>query len=446
MKEEKNDSIYRLANISPSRIEAYIVDLNGVCRGRWLVGEGVERAYSGGLRLPLSLVATDIFGQDVLASGLIEESGDRDGEARPTHAEPKAMPWVDDSSGQIQLSLFSDDAEPFECDPRQVLANVIDAAAAKGLRAVVGTELEFFLFDERRLDGADAHAPTTLLRSNVLSTDALHEVRPYLDDVASACHALCVPAEGMVCEAGPSQLEVDLGPLDDPLAAADAVITFRRIARGFARNFGWNASFMPKPLGDHEGSGMHVHMSLLDEHGENVFATHDGEKLLGHAIGGCLAHLAESQLFFAPNANSYRRYVGGAHAPALATWGHDNRFAALRIPRSAPAARRLEHRMPGSDTNPYLAIAAVLAAAIDGLDRATDPGIAAVGQSGADPRFPSPALGWREAIDTFAASDWIAKTFGERLQHVFVACKRQEHDRLLSEIPPAELDAYLEAP
>ena len=443
---ENDNSIRRLKRVLPDRVEVYLVDLNGVCRGRWLVGDGVERAYSGGLRLPLSLVATDIFGQDVLASGLIEESGDRDGEARPAYAGPQAMPWVDDSSRQLQLSVYGDDETPFECDPRHVLARVVDAAAAHGLRAVVGTELEFFLFEEQQSNNTDPRAPTALLGSNMLSTDALHEVRPYLDEVASACHTLSVPAEGMICEAGPSQLEVDLGPLDDPLAAADAVIAFRRLARGFARNRGWNASFMPKPLGDHEGSGMHVHLSLLNERGENVFASHDGEKLLSHAIGGCLAHLAESQLFFAPNANSYRRYVGGAHAPSSATWGYDNRFAALRIPRSAPRARRLEHRMPGSDANPYLAIAAIIAAALDGLNCAIDPGAEAVGQAGADPRFVAPALGWREAIDAFAGSSWVAENFGKTLQHVFVACKRQEHDRLLAQIPQAELDAYLEAP
>jgi len=218
------------------------------------------------------------------------------------------------------------------------------------------------------------------------------------------------------------------------------------VARGMARRRGWNASFMPKPLGDHEGSGMHVHMSLIDENGINVFASSAGEKLVTHAIGGCLAHLADSQLFFAPNANSYRRYVGNGHAPTTATWGRDNRFAALRIPRSSQSARRLEHRMPGSDTNPYLAIAAILAAALDGIEHATDPGPAAAGRTTGEGRFPGPAHGWRQAIDAFAESDWVAKTFGAELQRVFVACKRQEYDRLLAQIPPAELEAYLEAP
>lgn len=422
------------------------MDLNGVCRGRWLVGGGVERAYSGGLRLPLSLVATDIFGRDVTDSGLIVESGDQDGEARPVHAGPQAMPWVNDGSQQLQLGLYHDAERPFECDPRHVLGRVVDAAAQRGLRAVVGTELEFFLFDQRTHATQDRRDPATLLGSNMLSVDALHQVRPYLDDLESSCRDLDIPVEGIVCEAGPSQFEVDLGPLDDPLRAADAVIAFRRAARGFARGREWNASFMPKPLGDHEGSGMHVHLSLIDEDGNNVFASDVGEELLGHAIGGCLTRLAETQLFFAPNANSYRRYVGGGHAPTMATWGRDNRFAALRIPRSSKNARRLEHRMPGSDTNPYLAIAAILAGALDGLEHRTDPGSAAVGRAAGDERFSAPGLEWRQAIDAFAESEWVAKAFGADLQRVFVACKRQEFDRLLAQIPPAELEAYLEAP
>lgn len=444
--EDNYNSIGRSEPVRADRVEAYLVDLNGVCRGRWLVGDGVERAYSGGLRLPLSLAAVDIFGQDVLASGLIAESGDQDGEARAIAAEPQPMPWVDAESRQLQVSLYGEGDRPFECDPRHVLARVVDAAAARGLRAVVGTELEFFLFDAQPVGEPKRHPPTTLLGSNVLSTDMLHTVRPYLDEISSACRTLSIPVEGITCEAGPSQLEVDLGPLDDPLRAADAVIDFRRVARGFARNHGWNASFMPKPLGDHEGSGMHVHMSLLDDQGRNIFAASDGEQRLGHAIGGCLAHLAESQLFFAPNANSYRRYVAGSHAPTLASWGHDNRFAALRVPLSSPKARRLEHRMPGSDTNPYLAIAAILAAALDGLDRETDPGAATVGAAAPNSSFPAPALGWREALDAFAASKWVAKSFGESLKRAFVACKRQEHDRMLAQIPAAELEAYLSAP
>ena len=117
MTEIENDQIRRPANIASARVEAYLVNLNGVCRGRWLVGDAVERAYSGGLRLPLSLAATDIFGQDVLASGLIAESGDQDGEARPAHAGPQAMPWGDDSSRQLQLSLYGDD-EPFGGTPK----------------------------------------------------------------------------------------------------------------------------------------------------------------------------------------------------------------------------------------------------------------------------------------------------------------------------------------
>lgn len=446
MTEQSNNSFGRDPEARPGRVEAFLVDLNGVCRGRWLVGDGVERAYSGGLRLPLSTAAVDIFGQDVPASGLIVETGDQDGEARAVHREPQPMPWVDDGSRQLQVSLYGDDDRPFECDPRHVLARVVDAAAERGLRAVVGTELEFFLFDAASAEGSERSRPTTLLGSNVLSTDTLHAVRPYLDEVASACRTLGVPVEGVTCEAGPSQLEVDLGPLGDPLRAADAVVSFRRVARGFARNHGWNASFMPKPLGDHEGSGMHVHMSLIDDQGQNVFASTDGEDRLAHAIGGCLAHLAESQLIFAPNANSYRRYVADAHAPTIADWGRDNRFAAIRVPRSSTKARRLEHRMPGSDTNPYLAIAAILAAALDGLDRRTDPGSPAVGAADADPRFPAPALDWRESIDTFDDSEWVGKAFSESLKRAFVATKRQEFDRMLARIPEAELEAYLDVP
>jgi glutamine synthetase len=301
--------------------------------------------------------------------------------------------------------------------------------------------------------GSDILAPELVDRIHLAVSDAPRMTKAAIDSLGevglTAAHyveALGIAAvlRSIVCEMGPSQIEADLGPLEDPLQAADAVIGFRRIVRGFARNFGWNASFMARPVANRPGSGMHVHLSVLDERGENIFSQGGQAGSLGHVVGGCLARLADSQLIFAPHANSYRRYEPRGHAPTAPTWGDDNRIAALRIPRSSDRSRRMEHRVAGADANPYLVIAAILAAALDGIDRSVDPGPAAVGASVPEESFSTFAWDWRAAIERFEKSEWIEKAFGSEFQRVFVACKWQEHDRLLGPIPDVELDAYLD--
>jgi len=436
----------RIKDQNSPRVEAFAVDLNGVCRGKWLMGEVAQQALAGGLRLPISTVAFDIFGRDVPGSGLIQEAGDPDGEARPTSDRLHPMPWIGEDSQQIQLALYGEDHQPVACDPRHALARVAARASDLGFRVVIGTEIELYL-----LAGTSQHENPGMISSvssaaQCLSTQSLHEIRPYLDDVASACEALSVPIQAMSSEAGPGQVEFELGPLEDPLRAADAVVALRRAARGYANRRGWRASFMAKPLGNHEGSGLHVHLSLIDSNGQNLFAGPEGEKRLLHAIGGCLTHLAESQLLFAPHANSYRRYVADGHAPISPIWGRDNRHAALRIPRSSEAARRFEHRLPGADANPYLILAAILGAALDGIENEIDPGKAAVGRALGDSPFMPLTRLWLEAIDQFESSQWVQDCFGEGLKHVLLACKRQEYETLFARVPNTEIETYLEVP
>jgi glutamine synthetase len=200
---------------------------------------------------------------------------------------------------------------------------------------------------------------------------------------------------------------------------------------------------MAKPIGSQAGSGMHVHVSLLDREGRNVFSSDHGE-LLGNAIGGCLTHLAESHLLFAPHANSYRRFVPQGLAPTAPTWGHDNRIAALRVPSAPDQARRFEHRVPGADTNPYLVIAAILAAALDGIDHETKPGPATIGDAASTTSaVDALPLSWAGSIDRFSRSPWIEKVLGGEFQRVLTACKRQEHEHFRRRVPDVEYETYL---
>ena len=189
-----------------------------------------------------------------------------------------------------------------------------------------------------------------------------------------------MPAGAIVSEYGAGQFEVNLHHVKDALAACDHAILLRRLVRGIARQQGLAATFMAKPFRDLDGSGMHVHFSLLDGSGRNVFgpappaATPDAyPDTLRHAVGGMLSMLPESLAIFAPNANSYRRFRPGFFVPIAPNWGPNHRQVALRIPTSDDANVRLEHRVAGADCNPYLAMAAILAAAHAGITRRIEP-------------------------------------------------------------------------
>ena len=233
--------------------------------------------------------------------------------------------------------------------------------------------------------------------------------------------------------------------MPDALKAADDAVLFKRAVRGIARRHGFIASFMAKPYGDRAGSGLHVHFSLLDGEGVNIFddGTASGSATMLNAVGGLLAGMAESTLVFAPHFNSYRRLRPNSYAPTAVAWGYENRMVAIRIPGGPNKARRIEHRVSGADANPYLVLAAVLGAALAGIEARTAP---------ADPLLPGADMGrlarlpsdWRTAVDAFEAGEIMARTFAPELRGPLVACKRQEAETFATRVSEFEYETYLE--
>ena len=232
--------------------------------------------------------------------------------------------------------------------------------------------------------------------------------------------------------------------MPDPLAAADHALFFKRFVKGIARKYGLAASFMAKPFLDRAGNGFHVHFSLLDANGDNVFNNggSEGSELLRHAVGGLLDLMRASALVFAPHRNSYRRLQPNAHAPTEVTWGYETRHAAIRIPGGPPAARRIEHRVAGADANPYLVLAAVLGAALHGIENRIEPPqpmVAAPDGTGAT--LPHD---WKNAIAAFEASTGLARVFDPILRDHFIGMKKQELQIFSRQISPFEHETYLE--
>jgi len=234
----------------------------------------------------------------------------------------------------------------------------------------------------------------------------LEEFAPFVDELYGAARIMGLPAETLISEYAPGQLEVVLRHRPDALQAADEAIQWKRLVRGIASKHGLLATFMAKPYVNRAGSGFHIHASLADDKGRNLFAAEnpEGTPLLRQAIAGLLATIGEGMGVFAPNANSYRRFQATSYAPIARTWGVNNRSVALRIPTGGPETRHLEHRVAGADANPYLAIAAVLAGMHKGIVEKLDPGPAIAGNGYAQAAADLPN-DWARGVASFEDLD-----------------------------------------
>jgi glutamine synthetase len=446
-------------------VQLFITDPSGVARGKTAsVGE-LERLYLHGRPVAGSILGLDITGTDVDATGLVWDTGDADLICRPVAGTLARAPWLSRPTAQVMLSMYSLRGESAPADPRHVLAHAISRLQGRGMRPVLAVELEFYVLRE-----ADASPAGSIARDSgrieAYSLARLEELAPVFDEVYAAARAQGIPAETLMSEYAPGQFEITLTHRDDALRAVDEAVMLKRLLRGIAARHGLLVTFMAKPFVDLAGSGMHLHVSLADGSGQNLFASDDaaGTPLLRHAIGGLKSTMAESLLVFAPNGNSYRRFRSQSYAPVAANWGVNNRSVSLRIPVGPPASRHVEHRIAGADANPYLAAATVLAGIERGIEERLDPGPPIIGngyrqsdgpqsagsqiagsqsagsQSGSRRELPQT---WQEAIDRAAGSDFLKVALGEGFMKVFLAIKRQECDRFSAEVTELDRAWYL---
>jgi glutamine synthetase len=423
-------------------------DLNGQARGKRIARRFAQKAITEGTRFPFSVLNLDIWGEDIEDSPLVFEAGDPDGVLKPTERGLLPVPWLDTPTALLPVWMFHDDGRPFDGDPRQALARVLARYRDKGLTPVVATELEFYIIDDAGRELRVPPSPRSGKRrqqAEILALRQLDAFDGFLTALHDACEAMDIPADTTISEAGPGQFEINLFHQADALKAADDAWLFKLLIRGLARRFGFAASFMAKPYPDYAGNGLHAHFSILDRDGRNIFddGSATGAPALRHAVAGCLAALPGSTLIFAPHASSYDRFVPGAHAPTAVAWGYENRTTALRVPAGAPAARRIEHRVAGGDINPYLFLAAVLGAALNGLEDRRSPPPPITGNA-YRPDLPQIPRTWDDAIDAFAACPEIARIFAPNLIANFLATKRQERHYMAELSQEERLDLYLD--
>lgn len=431
-----------------NNLRAGVCDFNGIMRGKLIPVKQAEKALSGGLRIPLSTTSVDIWGNDIANSSLVNETGDGDGILHWTGRNILAMDWLGHPTGLIPLWLADENGAPFLTDPRRALADVLEKFTALGLRPVVATELEFYLLDAKEDRPKPPKSPATgkPLESNaVLSIDELDHFDGFFNDVYALCAQQGVPADTAIAEGGAGQFEINLLHCDDALRAADDALFFKRIVKGVARKHGLLASFMAKPYAERPGNGLHIHFSLLDQQGKNVFddGSNQGSKIMQYAVAGMMDALPESALFFAPHLNSYRRLQPHTHAPSVVCWGYENRHAAIRIPGGPCVARRIEHRVSGADSNPYLVLAAILGAALYGIERAHLPIDPVEGDEWPD-TLQRLSDNWRSSIDCFENGKILPSFLSPMLCSLYAACKRQEEKAFAARVTDFEFSTYLE--
>lgn len=426
-------------------IDIVLSDLHGIGRGKIIRRHELESLFTSGRGMPASLFAQDVSGDDVAGAITVMQDGGGDSRCWPV---PQTLGYQTATGrGLVLLQMEDATGAPHPLDPRHALLAQIARAQAMGFTAMGALELEFYLVDQSRdAEGRPqpARAPMTgrhLTATNCMSVDELDEMAPFFDAVYEGAAALDLPLESLISEYAAGQFELTLRYCE--LArAADDIVRAKRLLRTTARRFGMEACFMSKPFSHSSGSGMHLHLSLADGAGANVFADpSEGalSEVMLQAIGGIRSSMAASMLVLAPVLNSWRRFAGTVYSPASNTWGYEDRNVALRIPAGGAKSRHFEHRVAGVDANPYLVATIVLGAALDGIAARTGPG--PEGANGAAGYPPMPA-GWGDAIAQFGDSAQMQSLLGAPLHQLFTAVKRGEHDALAVTVTDLEWQLY----
>jgi glutamine synthetase len=378
----------------------------------------------------------------------IEES---DMYLRPDLSTFRVFPWsapTGETVARMICDVYTPDGQPFAGCPRTTLKRVIALAASRGVQLRAGPEAEFFLFQMR------SGAPTT----------ETHDAASYFDlspmdmgedvrrEIVLALEGMGFHVEAAHHEVAPGQHEIDLRH-DDALTTGDNISTFRFVVKNVATRHGLHATFMPKPIYGINGSGMHTHMSLFSG-ATNIFHDPQAPMQLSasclHFIGGILRHAKGFCAITNPLVNSYKRLVPGYEAPTNIAWSERNRSPLVRVPAARGDATRIELRMPDPSCNPYLALAVMLRAGLDGLEKEIDPGppinkniFTMSHRERRHLRIDELPRNLNEALDELEKDDLVRETLGDHTFEHFVAAKREEWLEYIKHVSPWEVQRYL---
>jgi len=417
-------------------VECIFPDISGYPRGKLMPA----RSFASGaeLRIAQAIPMQCITG-DYSYDPIFPDS-DPDVRLAPDYRTLKVAPWSSTPRAFAIHDCFELDGNPCAFAARSLLKEVVARYNTRGLKPVVAPEIEFYLTAPNNDHTIPFSAPISRngkgeVGQSAFGLNMLNELAPFWDEFRSALVTLGINADNWIHEAGMTQYEINLMH-GDPVEVADQAFLFKYAAKEIAIKHGMNAVFMAKPISGAQGSSMHLHQSVVDASGRNIFSDEVGAETaaFGHFIAGLQSYIPDVMLIFAPFVNSYRRYVSGSQAPVNLHWGYDNRTTGLRIPHSGPAARRVENRIAGADANPYLAIAASLAAGLAGMDEKLAP------TSALAPKFNGSEMGhtlpssFLPAHAQMFSSAKARKLLGDAFVTGFCAAKTVEFDSYLHEV------------
>lgn len=431
-----------------SHVMVGVVDLDGTLRAKHLAAEKVLAVIDSGLGfcdVTLGFDSNDAVYENTSMTGWHTGFPDQ-----PVHlAVESCRPLPGDRPSYLLLADYGDRLASI-C-PRRGLCRVVSRATALGFRVSAALEYEMLLLEEtphsvREKQFRDLRplAPGAFAYSALRSSVS----RELYDEIIDTCERLRVPLEGLHPESGAGMIEAGIKAAD-ALEAADRAVVFKTFLKVLAQRHGLMATFMSRWSAGWPGQGGHVHISLHDQDGTSAFHDPQADGLISdtmrYFIGGQQALLPDLCALLAPTVNSYKRLVPGYWAPTHATWGVDNRTCALRAVVGSPASQRVEHRVPGADANPYLAVAAALGSGLWGIEHRIEPTAPSTGNAyeGVDDDNVLPSsLG--EAARRFAASSPARELFGDEFVDHFARTREWEERQFRQHVTDWELERYLE--
>ena len=422
-----------------TEVECILPDITGVARGKILPKD--KFISEPEMRLPEAVLLQTVTGE--FPADEMLDLTDPDMELRPDPDSLRVVPWAVDPTAQLIFDCFSPDGVPVETAPRNVLRRVLKLYEELGFTPVVAPEMEFYLISPNPDPDIPLIPPVgrtgrSEFGRRSFSIDAVNEFDPLFEEIYDYCHAQNLEVDTLIHEVGAAQMEINFLH-GNALDLADQVFLFKRTVREAAFHHKMYATFMAKPMEGEPGSAMHIHQSLTDNKtGKNAFSNDDGSpsELFFYFIAGLQRYLPEAMPFFAPYVNSFRRLTKYTAAPTNVEWGYDNRTVGLRVPRSSPAGRRVENRLPGVDCNPYLVLACSLACGLLGIQQKLQP-TAPMTTNAYELPFQFPVTP-EESIERLRACTDIQEVLGKRFVDMYISVKETEMSEYFRVISPWE--------
>ncbi|MEE3235937.1 MAG: glutamine synthetase family protein [Pseudomonadota bacterium] len=422
-------------------VEVFVPDMAGAARGKVLPA---DKLGMGELKLPEGIFAQTVSGAYVDNQDNVE---DRDMLLRPDPDTVRPVPWIADRTASVFLDCVDRNGDPVEASPRFVLRRVLDLYRKKGWRPVVAPEVEFYLINphsdaNREVEPPEGRLGWTETSTQPYSIDSMNDFEAFMNDVYAYCEVQGIRIDTVSQEMGPAQFELNFLH-GDAIDLADQVFLFKRTVRETAIAHEMHATFLARPMSEEAGSALHIHQSVVDADGKNVFSTDDGEpsELFMSYIGGLQKYMPQALLLFAPYPNSYRRFLSHWASPVNLGWAMDNRTVGLRVPDSVPEARRVENRLAGSDVNPYLALAGTLACGYLGMIEGAKPDDPIEG-SAYDLPFSLHRVLY-ESIDAFEGSQLLRRTLGDKFVDIYSEIKKHECREFQEIVTPWEREVLM---